>query len=202
MKRIIALLMTLALCLSLAAASADPLAEQAAAIGASMRRLAASVSYVTLLTGSGPLAERCAELGWGDTEPASVQCYAFELDRASCQSYVQDELGDAAKSMTEEQLDMVTNRLCTAFVSMLNASRGAEDLAAAAALTCSRAVAVDEMPVRCFYVLEYAAGSPIIVTVTPGEGAVSMTGTFLLVEDWQSLLTELVPFALKKIEIE
>lgn len=199
MKRLIALLTALLLlCCSVCAAAADPLADQAIDIGATMRRLAASEAYVSMISGSPAITARCAELGRGDTEPVRVRCYS--LDQKQLLPMIG---GDAALSgMSDEVVAILLERVGSGLFSMLNAQSGAEALAAASSVSYGMSVAVDEVPASRFYILEYAVGTPIAVTVTPGVGAVSMSGIFLMTEDWEAILAEILPVELQPIDIE
>lgn len=193
MKRLSAFLTILLLLMNTAAALAadDPLASIAVEIGAALRRLAASPDYAASVgAASGEIAQLCAELGKGDTQPSRILCYTF--DRSEDMRRLREESNDLAARLSDWELENLLDRMTGSFAAQLNAYQGVEALAAASLLTYGKAAAVPDISGCRLYVLEYDHGMPVMVSVLPGDGAVSLSSSFLLNPDWQDLLPDML----------
>ena len=175
MTIVLAVLVTLALCgCSNAAPKERSLYTQGLDVANLVVQAAQSEAYLDQVSVSSPLREIVKNAVQGDySSPKAV----YEL-RFSSRPVETDTLPEPlAKAFRQ--------RLLPTLVSQLNATAGAETLAAASVCTMGKTFVASNVTQDTLYLYQYETGCPIAVNFTPGEGgAVSASGCFLLCPDF------------------
>lgn len=182
MKRFLSLLLMLSLLAvpALAETTADPLAEQAIALGARLGELAASEVYVAAYSASDTIAEAVAAWAEGDYGmPAAIQ--RVTLDPASANILITALMGvDSSAGLSGAAYDELARRLLTALPTMINSTLGAETLAATSIMTIQTAILCEACEMPTLYILSYERGAPVTVAFQPcQDGAVLAQAGFL-----------------------
>lgn len=161
--------------------SEKSLYDQGLDIIALMDEAVRSDDYLNLLTSSDTLRTTIQEITKGNyTTPSAVYSIRFPEDALFQFSGVA-----APEHLSESLLAYLNHRLLPATVTQLNAAGGVEKLSASSVCAISKAFVNSTLTEDTLYLYTYETGFPVSVAFTPGEnGAVSATGTFLLLADF------------------
>lgn len=161
-----------------------------------MEEMVNSSDYGNLVGNAEPIEELRLEIAAGDyTAPQAV----YEVDFPAMGDVLA--LGDITildgfSDSLKKQLD---NRSASAFVNLINSWNGVAALATASVYTAGKTFVSSETDENVFYVYTFQNGYPIAVVFTVGEdGAVSATGTFLMLEGFDAESAELLQSMLNR----
>lgn len=171
---VLAVLVTLALCgCGNVAAKDSSLYAQGLDVANLVVQASQSDAYLDQVSVSSPLREILEDAAQGDySTPKAV----YELRFSS--------LPVETDTLPEPLAKACRQRLLPALVSQINATAGAETLAAAIVCTMSKTFVASNVTEDMLYLYQYETGCPIAVSFTAGEdGAVSASGCFLLCPD-------------------
>ncbi len=187
MKKIIALLLTIVMVLSLTACNTKSakrsLYEHGLDLISLIEEMAENEAYFSLYTANSEMQEIVAAVGSGDhSEPKAVYQITIAEDMISEMANLR-----APNSLSESLQNYVAARTHNALVSQINAAGGAETLAAASICTASKTFASTELTGNTIYLYTYENGVPAIVTFTSGEDdTVSATSCFIFNESFKA----------------
>ncbi len=144
-----------------------------------MEEMAKSDSYLPLYSGSNELQEIVSVVGTGNyTEPEAV--YKISVNEETL--YMMSEM-QVMEDASEELKNYVTARTYGTIPTQINATGGANILAAASICTASKTFVSDELDGSAIYLYTYENAVPAMVTFTAGEdGAVSASSCFIFYE--------------------
>lgn len=194
------LVFTLLLCACGNTASSEKsLYDQGLDIIALMDEAVRSDGYLDLFTSSDALRTTIQEITEGNyTAPSAVYSIRFPED-----ALFQFCGTSAPENLSESLLAYLNHRLLPAAVTQLNATGGVEKLSASSVCTISKAFVNSTLTEDILYLYTFETGFPISVVFTPGEnGAVSATGTFLLLADFPCSSPEEIEAFFGEIPVE
>ncbi len=187
MKKIIALLLTIVMVLSLTACDMKSgersLYEHGLDLISLIEEMAENEEYYTLYTASPEMQEIVSVVSNGDhSQPKAVYQITIAEDMLSAMA----ELGTTS-TLSESLQKYVAARTHNALATQLNAAGGAQVLAAASVCTASKTFVSTELTGSAIYLYTYENGVPAIVTFTSGEdNTVSATSCFIFNENFKT----------------
>lgn len=145
-------------------------------------------TYLEIYTTSEDMLGILKEIGEGDfEEPDKV------LSLTGDEDVFAELLGvEGVEGLSRNLEKNLNNRMFGAMVSQINGRAGSLYLAAASISTMGKLIVDEDVEDNVIYFYIYEDATPIAVTFIPGEdGAVSVSGCFLMVEDIEEELDEL-----------
>lgn len=153
--------------------------DQGLALVRLMDEIAGSEDYMKFAAPGGGVGERLQALAAEEhQEPAAVYAIAISQDTLSALADFSD-----SGEISQELQTFLRQRILTALMSQINASEGAETLAAAAACTAQKTFVNESLTQDVIYLYTFADASPAAVIFTAGEDHTAAANGFFILAD-------------------
>lgn len=154
--------------------------DQGLDIIALMTEMAGNEDYINLSTGNSSIGEIVTEISSGDySVPKNVYKVTFSEEALS--TLISMSSNNSQNSFSDALSNYMLSRMNSVLISQINASDGAETLAAVSLCTAGKTFVNDDVTENIIYLYTYENARPAAVVFTPGEdGSVSATGNFII----------------------
>lgn len=174
------------LCMLSGAAAADELSEAACGLARRMDALADNDAYLKALSVSDDVIGMAQKLGAGDRETHTMM---VSVDLSAVKSMMLNMLAGETGLSDPVAQEAIMSRMNAALIQQAVAARGTLALAAASMLSTGDFFACDREPGDGMFLIFYGQYSPVAVTWVAKNGAVSMSGIFVPVEELSGCTT-------------